>query len=371
MNSSTILIVDDQPENLAVLAELLESHYRIRAVNSGVRALQAAVTEPRPDLILLDVMMPEMDGYAVLSALRLNPATRDIPVIFVTARDAAMDEEYGLELGAADYITKPIRPAVVLARVHTQLENKQARDLLKHQNAYLEVEVARRMHDNELIQDASLNALAMLAETRDSDTGNHIHRTQAYVEAIAGALLEQPAYAGLLTPVQVRLIVRAAPLHDIGKVGVPDQVLCKPGKLTSEEFAIIKTHARIGGDAIDMAMRRVWDSDQSEFAGDSSPLAFLAIAGLIARWHHERWDGTGYPDGMRGEAIPLAARIMAVADVFDALTMRRVYKPAMPFDEAVALIEAGRGSQFDPLLVDIFLGMLPQFADIAARFQDD
>ena len=286
MNSATILIVDDQPENLAVLGELLESQYRIRAANSGARALQAAATEPRPDLILLDVMMPEMDGYTVLATLRQDPLTRDIPVIFVTARDAALDEEHGLELGAADYITKPIRPAVVLARVHTQLENKQARDLLKHQNSYLEAEVARRMHDNELIQDASLNALAMLAETRDSDTGNHIHRTQAYVEALARVLLESPEHAGTLTSEQVRLIVRAAPLHDIGKVGIPDQILCKPGKLTSDEFAIIKGHARIGGDAIDKAMQRVWDSDRSEFSGDSTPLAFLAVAGLIARWHH-------------------------------------------------------------------------------------
>jgi putative two-component system response regulator len=365
--TTTLLIVDDQPENLAVLSDLLEPHYRVRAANSGQRALRAAAMEPRPDLILLDVMMPEMDGYAVLAQLRRDPASRDIPVIFVTARDAALDEEQGLELGAADYIIKPIKPAIVLARVRTQLENKQARDLLRNQNAWLEAEVARRMHDNELIQNVSLQALAMLAETRDSDTGNHIQRTQAYVELLAEALGSHPDYAALLSGGQAKFIVRAAPLHDIGKVGIPDQVLNKPGKLTADEFAVIQTHSRIGGDAIDMAMRRVWAADHSEFAGDNAALAFLAVAGLIARWHHERWDGTGYPDRLAGDAIPLPARIMAVADVFDALTTQRVYKAAIPCAEAVAIIRAGQGRQFDPVLVEVFLDLQPQFAEIAGR----
>jgi len=367
----TLLIVDDAPENLVVLSELLAPHYRVLAATSGESCLRIANSQPMPDLILLDVMMPGMDGYTVLMHLRHDAATRDIPVIFVTARDAALDEEHGLEIGAADYIVKPIKPVIVLARVRTQLENKQARDLLKNQNAWLEAEVARRMHDNELIQDASLQALAMLAETRDTDTGNHIHRTQAYVELLTDALSTHPDYAELLSGGQAKYIVRAAPLHDIGKVGIPDQVLNKPGKLTAEEFAVIQTHSRIGGDAIDMAMRRVQAADQSALASnDNTALSFLAIAGLIARWHHEHWDGTGYPDRLTADSIPLPARIMAVADVYDALVTPRVYKAAMPHAEAVAIIHSERGRHFDPGLVDVFLDLQQQFAAIAVRLAD-
>jgi putative two-component system response regulator len=366
----TILIVDDQPENLTVLGDLLEPFYRVIAATSGQRALRLVAADPQPDLILLDVMMPEMDGYEVLTALRQDPATRAIPVIFVTARDTDLDEEHGLELGAADYITKPIRPAIVLARVLTQLENKQARVLLQNNNAHLAAEIDRRMHDNELIQDASLHALAVLAETRDTDTGNHLKRTQAYVALLVERLSSHPNYADQLRGEEPKLIVRAAPLHDIGKVGIPDHVLNKPGKLTAEEFAIIQNHSRIGGEAIDVAIGRVMNADSSPLAGDNAALAFLVVAGKIARWHHERWDGTGYPDRLAGEAIPLPARIMAVADVYDALITPRIYKPALPHEEAVGIIHAGRGTHFDPLIVDLFISMHERFAEIAVRFGD-
>ena len=371
MNSThTLLIVDDQPENLAVLGDLLEPHYRVIAATSGRRALQLAASESPPDLILLDVTMPEMDGYAVLTRLREDPTTRDIPVVFVTARDADLDEEHGLTLGAADYITKPIRPAIVLARVLTQLENKQARDLLKNQNTWLTAEVDRRMHDNELIQNASLYALAVLAETRDNDTGNHLNRTQAYVGLLVESLGRHPDYADQLPGELAKSIVRAAPLHDIGKVGIPDQILNKPGKLTPEEYAIIQSHSRIGGEAIDLAMRRVRSADRSPLAGDNAALAFLVVAGTIARSHHERWDGAGYPDRLAAAAIPLPARIMAVADVYDALISPRIYKPALPHTEAVAIIRAGRGAQFDPGLVDVFEGLHERFAEIAIEYGD-
>ena len=369
MIPATLLIVDDQPENLAVLSDLLEPHYRVRAATSGERALILAASTPQPDLILLDVMMPDKDGYEVLTELRRDPATSDIPVIFVTSRDAALDEERGLELGAADYITKPIRPAIVLARVHTQLENKQARDLLKNQNNWLAAEVDRRMHDNELIQEASLHALAVLAETRDTDTGYHIHRTQAYVSLLVETLARHPDHASQLTDDMRYSIIRAAPLHDIGKVGIPDHILRKPGKLTPEEYEVIQTHSRIGGDAIDVAMSRVQATDCSPLAGDTGALMFLVVAGMIARWHHERWDGKGYPDRLAGEAIPLPARIMAVADVYDALITPRVYKTAMSHEDAVEIIHAGSGTQFDPLLVDLFLDLHTQFAEVAARIE--
>lgn len=371
MNSpATLLIVDDLPENLAALDDLLEPHYRVIAATSGLRALQLAASDSPPDLILLDVTMPGMDGYEVLTRLRADPSTRDIPVIFVTARDADLDEEHGLKLGAVDYITKPIRPAIVLARVLTQLENKQARDLLKNRNTWLAAEVDRRMHDNDLIQNASLHSLAVLAETRDPDTGNHLNRTQSYVALLVEALGHHPDYADQLTGEKAKSIVRAAPLHDIGKVGIPDQILNKPGKLTPEEFAIIQNHSRIGGEAIDIAISRVMDADHSPLAGDRSGLGFLVTAGMIARWHHERWDSTGYPDQLAGEAIPLPARIMALADVYDALISSRIYKPALLHTEAVAIIRTGRGTHFDPGLVDVFDGLHERFEEIAMRFGD-
>jgi putative two-component system response regulator len=284
----TILVVDDTVENLAVLTDLLSPAYCVRAVRSGRRALQA-LAEPRPDLILLDVMMPEMDGYEVMSRLRDDPGTADIPVIFVTALDAAMDEERGLALGAVDYITKPIKPAIVLARIKTQLELKAARDRLRNENLLLEAEVSRRMQENLLIQDASIRALAHLAEIRDPETGNHLRRTQGYVGLLADALRTHPRFAPFLTERTIDLLVKSAPLHDIGKVGVPDYILLKPGKLTPEEWEIMKTHSRLGREAIELAER---DAE--------CPLAFLAIAKDIAHYHHEKWDGSGYPEGLEG-----------------------------------------------------------------------
>lgn len=368
--SPVVLVVDDQPENLAILGELLQSYYRVKVANSGQRALRVAADQPRPDLILLDVMMPDLDGYQVLARLQSNPLTRHIPVIFVTARDSAADEEQGLQLGAADYITKPIKPLVALARVKTQIENKRARDWLSDQNTYLEAEVLRRMHDYELVQNASLHALAILAETRDADTGFHIHRTQAYVEVLALALHTLPAYQQQPTEEQLKMIVRAAPLHDMGKVGIPDHILRKPGRLTLAEFEIIKTHCRIGGDAIALAIQRVREADQSTYPIDVYPLAFLDVARQIALGHHERWDGKGYPDGLAGENIPLAARIMALADVFDALTSKRIYKESLSIDESFAIIEHERGAQFDPTLVDLFMRLRPEIEAIARRLSD-
>jgi putative two-component system response regulator len=357
-----VLVVDDMPENLAVLGELLQPDYRVRIANSGQRALEVAVSNPPPDLVLLDVMMPDLDGYAVLKHLRLHPETRDIPVIFVTAMDDIADEEQGFMLGAVDYIHKPIKPAIVLARVRTQLELKAARDILRNQNAFLENEVARRMRENQIVQDVSMRALASLAETRDNETGNHIRRTQAYVEVLAKALMESPRYTALRQHDIIDIIVKGAPLHDIGKVGIPDHILMKPGPLTPDEWAIMQTHARIGAEAIEEAL-------QGE--ENHAPLAFLHIAMDIAHSHHEKWDGSGYPDRISGEAIPLPARLMAVADVFDALISRRVYKPPMPIDQAVAIIHEGRGKHFDPEIVAAFEARIDDFRQIAARYVDD
>ena len=371
MHDQIILIVDDEATNLALLAQLLQPHYQVRAANSGAYALRAAAVEPHPDLILLDVMMPGLDGYGVLDKLREMPPTREIPVIFVTALSDAVNEEHGLALGAVDYIGKPIKPAIVLARVRAQLELKQARDRLNAQNADLEAEVARRVGETLLMQEISLAAMAGLVETRDTDTGNHILRTRSYVEVLARQLQADARFAGELREEQLLRIVKASPLHDIGKVGIPDRILLKPGKLEPEEFEIIKGHSRIGGEAIrhaiDSACRHMGTEPG---ANRSEPLALLEVAEQIALYHHERWDGDGYPDRLAGIDIPLPARIMAVADVFDALTTRRIYKPAMSFPEAGDYMAGQAGRQFDPEIVGAFLKNSGEFVAIASRFQD-
>ncbi len=362
MNGSrvgTLLVIDDSVESLASLNELLRPQHRVLAATSGEAGLRVALGRPTPDLILLDVMMPGMDGHAVLARLRAQAATRDIPVIFLTALGSAEDEGRGLELGAADYITKPVSPAVLRARVNVQLEAKLARDWLRDQNATLDAEAARRMAENDLTQQVTIRALAHLAEMRDPETGNHILRTQAYVRELAQRLHSHPRFAGTLTTGYIELLSRSAPLHDIGKVGVPDYILLKPGRLDDAEMAIMRTHAALGSTAIEKSER---DLDIR--------LPFLAVAKEIAHWHHEKWDGTGYPDRLAADAIPVSARLMAVADVFDALISPRVYKAAMSFEKAREIMAAGRALHFDPDVVDAFLDGFDTFVAIAREHVD-
>ena len=346
---STVLIVDDHPENLVVLGGLLADEHTVRAAKDGERALELARRLPLPDLVLLDIMMPGMDGLEVLRRLRADPLTRDIPVVFVSALDGDADEEAGLALGAADYIHKPLRPAVVRQRVRNQIALARARAALRGEVATLEAEVLRRLSEKEQLQDAGIHALARLAETRDPATGSHLRRTQSYVALLADALRGHPRFAAALTPEGIATLVKCAPLHDIGKVGIPDHILLKQGPLDPAEWEIMKTHAALGADAIARAQ-----------ADTRHPAPFLEIARDIARHHHEHWDGTGYPDALAGEAIPLCARLMAVADVFDALTTRRPYKAALPMETVRDMIVAQRGRHFDPDVTDAF----------AARFED-
>lgn len=360
MPHRTVLIVDDNPENLTLLGELLCAHHKVRAANSGARALELAAQAPLPDLILLDVMMPRMSGYEVLERLRAEPVTRDIPVIFTTAMNATEDEQRGLELGAVDYLTKPLRPAIVLARVNTHLELAQARSRLRADKAALESEVAQRLHENQVIQEVTIRALARLAETRDNETGNHILRTQEYVRSLAQRVRLHPRFADQLDERSIALMAKSAPLHDIGKVGIPDHVLLKPGKLTPDEWVIMKTHAKLGADAISRA-----EADTHE------PVTFLVYAKQVAMHHHERWNGSGYPDGLAGDAIPLAARLMAVADVFDAMISRRVYKKPIPFEQVREMMAAERGQHFDPDLLDSFIAGFDAFCDIARQYPDE
>ena len=278
MAMQKLLIVDDESVNIAVLHSTLSPYYHIRACKSGEQALDIVLGAHPPDLVLLDILMPGLDGYATLERIRANPDRRDIPVLFISALDSALDEERGFQMGAVDYITKPFRPTLVLSRVRAQLELKQARDVLRGQNVWLEGEVSRRMMETQLVQDAMLTVLTQLAETRDSDTGNHILRTSAYVERICRRLAHVPDYEKVLDPPTIRFIVKASPLHDIGKIGIPDAILLKPGKLTPDEFAIMKTHCHLGGQAIRNAMTQARTHSELQSPDRPLSLAFLEIA---------------------------------------------------------------------------------------------
>jgi putative two-component system response regulator len=354
-----VLVVDDEPENLALMDDLLSESYTVKVAPNGARALKIAQAVPAPDIILLDVMMPGMGGYEVCRLLKENPATRDIPVIFLTAKAQRADEQHGFEAGAVDYITKPISPPILMARLRTHLALRAAATFLIDQNHYLEQEVARRTEDVHVVEEATILAMTSLAETRDNETGNHILRTQRYVKAVARELQNHPRFSDYLSVPTIELLFKSAPLHDIGKVGIPDRILLKPGKLDAEEFAIMKTHTTLGYEAVSRATERV-----------GRVIPFLQIAAEIALSHQEKWDGSGYPRELSGDAIPVSARLMAVADVYDALISKRVYKDAMSHAQAVHIIVNGRGNHFDPDVVDAFVAVQDECLQIAIAFAD-
>lgn len=352
----TVLVVDDTPDNLTLMSALLKDEYRVKVANNGEKALRIAHAIPQPDLILLDIMMPDMDGYEVCRQLKADGMTRDIPLIFLTARTETEDEKLGLELGAVDYISKPISPPIVMARVRTHLKLKAAADFLWDKNLFLEQEVERRIREVRAVQEVTILALASLAETRDNATGNHLRRTQQYIRSLSVKLKTHPRFQEFLTDSTIDMLFKSAPLHDVGKVGIPDHILFKPGSLDPAEFAIMKTHARIGCDAIANAEKSLGTS-----------VGFLRIAKEIALSHHERWDGSGYPEGLAGDGIPISARLMAVADVYDAMISHRVYREAMPHDTVAQTIIDGRGTHFDPDIVTAFVDVQDEFREITRR----
>ncbi len=347
-----ILVVDDEPFYLDLLASTLSDDYDISVAKSGEQALRRAQSGYRPNLILLDVVMPQMDGYQVCKRLKENPLTHEIPVIFLTAKSDVTDELRGFEQGAVDYITKPISIPILQSRVKAHLALAEQRIALEHL-------VAERTQQLERTKNAVVYSMGSLAEARDEETGQHIQRTREYVKALCQTLAGRQRYRNLLSDSTIDLIARAAQLHDIGKVGVPDRVLRKKGKLNEEERREMDRHVIYGRDAIMNAERHV------------GATAFTATAKEIAYSHHEKWDGSGYPQGLAGEAIPLSARMMALADVYDALVSRRYYKPALPHAEAVAMITRERGTHFDPELVDAFETCSEVFRDISERYRDD
>ncbi|WP_263288406.1 two-component system response regulator [Pseudomonas sp. GL-B-19] len=362
MNNSTprptVLVVDDMPTNLQLISELLRELYHVRIATSGAQALQI-VDRAKPDLILLDVMMPDMDGHEVCRRLKTDPKTCDVPILFLSARNHDEDECLGFELGATDYLFKPINPPILLARVQTQLRLKATTDLLRSQNTYLDQEVLARTRELQATHDVTILALASLAETRDNETGNHLRRTQHYVRLLAEKLRDHPRFSLYLNDKNIELMFKSAPLHDIGKVGIADHILLKPGRFEPAEFEIMKTHARLGYQALVHA---------EEMLGAQVP--FLRIAKEIALCHHEKWDGSGYPNGLVGDAIPVSARLMAVADVYDAVISRRVYKSEMSHETAVAIIRDGAGQHFDPDVVAAFIALENEFEKIAEHYAD-
>jgi putative two-component system response regulator len=354
----TILVVDDTPSNLSLISGLLRDHYTVKAVNHGAKALKIASDDP-PDLILLDILMPDMDGYEVCRRLKANPQTSRIPVIFLTSKSDVESEQLGMSLGAVDYVTRPISPPILLSRVKAHLVDAFNARTLAVNNEYLEYEVSKRSRELLALQDVTTLALASLAETRDADTGNHLRRTQHYVQALARELRQHPRFAEYLTESRIQALFKCAPLHDIGKVGIPDRILLKPGRFEPAEWDIMKQHPTLGHDAISKAQSNAEASSE-----------FLDIAKEIVYAHHEKWDGSGYPNGLSGDAIPISARLMALADVYDALICRRVYKKAAPHAQAVQIITDGRGTHFDPDIVDAFATIEQDFRDIATRFAD-
>jgi putative two-component system response regulator len=338
-SQQTILVVDDTPENIDLLTEVLNPHYRTKIAINGDRALKIAFSDTPPDLILLDIMMPGVSGYEVCAKLKENPDTRGIPVIFVTAMGEVEDERRGLELGAVDYITKPISPAIVLARVKTHLA-------LYDQTRELERMVALRTAELEKTRQQIILRLGRAAEFKDNETGKHVIRMSHYSRLIAHA-------AGMGAE-SVNLLFNAAPMHDVGKIGIPDSVLLKPGKLNDAEWNVMRKHPEIGGEIIG-----VHHDD------------LLRMAREVALTHHEKWDGSGYPSQIRGEEIPLSGRIVAYADVFDALTSERPYKRAWSAEDAVRLIEENAGTHFDPGLLQPFKEMLPEILKIRELYTED
>ena len=375
MHAEHILIVDDQPENLLILEAFLGGEYRVHAAQSGQEALAYLDGAGRADLILLDVVMPQLDGFEVCRRVKANPRLHDIPILFVTSLDSPADEAKGLSLGAEDFIHKPFSPPVVLARVRNQIKLRQLTLLLKQRNVDLEglvmertqkildqsEQLMRQKQDMIAAQSATITAFCSLAEARDNETGNHIRRTQNYVKALAEQLRDHPRFRPHLDDETILLLYKSAPLHDIGKVGVPDAILCKPGKLTPEEWTEMRRHAEYGRDAIAQA-----EGELGEQQG-----GFLRYAREIAYGHHEKWDGSGYPQGTAGEAIPVSARLMAVADVYDALISKRVYKPAYTHERALAIIQQGRGRHFDPDVADALQAIEAIFAEVARRYGDN
>ena len=357
MSKDTILVVDDLAENLDVVRGVLADDYKVKAAINGQIALKI-IQGQKPDLILLDINMPGMDGYELCQRLKDEPATKDIPVIFVTGQESVANEALGLEMGAVDYIKKPINPPILLARLRAHLNLADARDKLREHKNNLEQLVEEKIVEVLESKVATIHALAKLTSSRDEETGKHLSRTQKYCHLLATKLGEYEKYSSVIDQKYCDNIYRVSPLHDIGKVAIPDKILLKPAQLTEDEFETIKTHTVVGAETLSEVREQYNKND------------FISMGIDIVRSHHEKWDGSGYPDALAGVEIPLAARIMAIADVYDALRTKRPYKDAFSHSKSKEIIVADKGSHFEPFLVEAFLELESKFKAISIEWGD-
>ena len=356
--NTTIMIVDDTPANLMLVQEILQAQgYRVLAFPRGNMAINAAAKNP-PDLILLDIMMPDMNGFEVCKILKTDETLREIPVLFISALSDTADKVRAFCAGGVDYITKPFQLEEVQARVATHLRLRRLQLELEKHNLHLAELVKEKVLEISDSQLATIVALAKLAESRDDETGQHIERTRTFCKILTEKLRDNPRFRGDIDDTFIENIFYASPLHDIGKVGIPDKIFLKPGKLTAEEFEVMKSHTMIGANTL-LAARGKYPRN-----------AFINTGIAIARSHHEKWDGSGYPDGLVGEDIPLSARIMAVADVYDALRSERPYKLAFTHEKSCEIIIAGTGRHFDPAVIDAFKALESECATNRMQMDD-
>ena len=343
----TILVVDDNTFNLTLAEEALDGQYRVIAVSSAAimfKMLEKVV----PNLILLDVEMPDVDGFEVLKKLKSIPTFEDVPVIFLTSLSDADNEAYGIELGAVDFISKPFSKPVLLNRINNHLNVDEQIRLRTAQLTERTEQLTKRTEQLTNLKNGIVYALADIVESRDKNTGGHIDRTSLYIEILIDAMVEQGVYVDEMYGWDLESVISSARLHDVGKVTISDVVLNKPGKLTDEEFQIMKSHAAEGENIINRTIERTGDAE------------FLNSAKLFAAYHHERWDGSGYPYGLQGEEIPLHGRIMAIIDVYDALVSERPYKKPFAHEEAIDIIKKESGKHFDPRIANVFVSIEKQ-----------
>ncbi len=354
-----VLAVDSSPDITKLISETMSANFQVLTASSGYDAVRQLLPDPGVDLVLLDVALPDMDVHQVLETLQQLPQMKNVPILLLAARAKVKHAIKGLKLGAADFIQTPIVAEVLLARAINLIELKYTREKLHQDNQNLELKVSNRTRDIAFSQDATIMTLAALSEIRDQDTGQHLMRTRLYVETLANALRDHQRFGGFLTQRAVDLLVKSAPLHDLGKVGVPDSILQKPGPLTDDEFAIMKKHVEYGYLALDQSKKTLgYQTD------------FLEMARELIAAHHECWNGSGYPKGLKGNDIPIPGRLMALADVYDALISQRCYKPAMAHETAVEIIKNRSGTTFDPDVVDAFLRHANHFKDIANAYKE-
>ncbi len=357
----SVLIVDDTPSSLELIGNILKQHYQVKVAKNGETALRIAHSTVKPDIILLDIMMPEMDGYDICRLLKQDAYTAAIPVMFLTARIDLESETYGLSLGAVDYIYKPINPPILLARVKTQLQVKAAANFLVDNSRYLEQEVVRRTHETQAIQKLLILTLSTLVGCRNRETSRHLLRTQHYVKALAECLRFKTRFVGFLSDYNINMLFWAAPLHDIGMVVIPDRIIAKPyqSRLSPKELEIMRSHTTLGWNAI--------HKSEQTLGVDTE---FFSIAKDIILSHHEKMDGSGYPLGLVGDEIPIPARLMAIADVYDAIINKISDRGSIAHQRAVGIMCEGNGSHFDPDMLEAFVEIQDEFHMIACRYAE-